>query len=99
MESSCAETERNVDSTIASTSESTCVAHLTTHIPQEKPKDIASFVSGEAGHSRGVIYDYLINVWKPGKSYRFPKKEEYGKNDLLIISGWNSTHGWCIRHH
>ena len=95
MESSCAETESNVDSTIASTSETTCVAHLTTHIPQEKPKDIASFVSGEAGHSREVIYDYLINVWKPGKSYRFPKKEEYGKKRSFNYN-WLEQYSWLV---
>lgn len=51
------------------------------------------FVSGVAGHSRDVIYDYLINVWKPLRNYKFPKKPEYGKM-RSFNDDWLAQYSW-----
>ena len=42
----------------------------------EKPWDIARLVSGENARSREVIYNYLVNVWRPAINYKFPRKDE-----------------------
>ena len=45
----------------------------------EKPWDIARLVSGQNARSWEVIYNYLVNVWRPANN-KFPRRDEYGKN-------------------
>ena len=40
---------------------------ITSQQTGEKPWDIARLVSGENARSREVIYNYLVNVWRPAE--------------------------------
>jgi len=85
-------TSESESATVAPCGESSSTTD-NTYRPQNHPQDVALFVSGVAGHSRDIIYDYLINVWKPPRNYKFPKKSEYGKM-RSFKSGWLDQYLW-----